>query len=155
MKAGIDASFCRNVIKLVVTRWHDVRRETQRILILEHRWQVSVGKRNALFVGPFADVCSSFEGSLLLSLPFRCCRFAMAMWRNSRKFWWVPEGTIWEIQVTFVHGAEHYSIVSQRFMEPEGSLPHSQEPSTYPYPEPVRTTPSHLCKIQPPTSWSS
>jgi hypothetical protein len=35
-------------------------------------------------------------------------------------------------------------------MEPEGSLPHSQQPATYPYPEPARSTPhptSHFLKI--------
>ena len=26
-------------------------------------------------------------------------------------------------------------------MEPEGSLPHSQEPATYPYPEPEKSSP--------------
>jgi hypothetical protein len=35
-------------------------------------------------------------------------------------------------------------------MEPEGSLPHSQEPVTYPYPDPDLASPcppSHFCKI--------
>jgi hypothetical protein len=34
-------------------------------------------------------------------------------------------------------------------MEPEGSLPHSQEPATCPYPEPYQSSPcppSHLLK---------
>jgi hypothetical protein len=34
-------------------------------------------------------------------------------------------------------------------MEPEGSLPHSQEPATCPYPEPYHSSP-----CPPPTSWS-
>jgi hypothetical protein len=36
------------------------------------------------------------------------------------------------------------------FMEPEGSLPHSQEPATCPYPEPAQSSPcppSHFFKI--------
>jgi hypothetical protein len=41
------------------------------------------------------------------------------------------------------------SETSQHFVEPEGSLPRSQEPSTGPYPQPYRvhTTPPYLSKI--------
>jgi hypothetical protein len=55
-----------------------------------------------------------------------------------------------------------YSRTSQHFMELQGSLPCSQEPSTGPYPERDRSGPYHpiLSKIHfniahPPTSWSS
>jgi hypothetical protein len=50
-----------------------------------------------------------------------------------------------------LHGAESFlrskPVLSQsrnspHFMEPEGSLPHSQAPSTCPYPEPHRSSPS-------------
>jgi hypothetical protein len=36
-----------------------------------------------------------------------------------------------------------YSVVSQHFMEPEGSLPRSQELSTCTYPEPDQLSPHH------------
>jgi hypothetical protein len=36
-----------------------------------------------------------------------------------------------------------YSRTSQHFMEPEGSLPCSQEPSSGPYPEPDQSNPYH------------
>jgi hypothetical protein len=50
----------------------------------------------------------------------------------------------------------------QHFMEPDGSLPSSQEPSTGPYPEPDQFNPYHpilsmihFNSVHPPTSWSS
>jgi hypothetical protein len=36
-----------------------------------------------------------------------------------------------------------YSIVSQHFMKPEGSIPNSQELSTCSYPEPDQSSPHH------------
>jgi hypothetical protein len=36
-----------------------------------------------------------------------------------------------------------HSIVSQQFMEPEGSIPNSQELSTCPYPDPDQSSPHH------------
>jgi hypothetical protein len=54
---------------------------------------------------------------------------------------------------SLTHGAEpflrnhqlcSYSRTSQNFIEPEGSLQYSQEPSTGPYPEPDQSNPSHL-----------
>jgi hypothetical protein len=73
--------------------------------------------------------------------------------------------------VSLTHGAEpflrscqlcSYSRTSQYFMEPEGSLPCSQEPTTGPHPEPDQSNPYHpiLSKIHfnivhLPTSWSS
>jgi hypothetical protein len=53
----------------------------------------------------------------------------------------------------YLHGAESflrscqllsYSRTSQHFMEPEGSLPCSQEPSPGPYPEPDQSNQYHL-----------
>jgi hypothetical protein len=36
-----------------------------------------------------------------------------------------------------------HSVVSQHFMEPEGSIPNSQELSTCSYPEPDQSSPHH------------
>jgi hypothetical protein len=36
-----------------------------------------------------------------------------------------------------------HSVTSQHFMEPEGSLPYSQDPSTGPHPEPDQSSPYH------------
>jgi hypothetical protein len=80
---------------------------------------------------------------------------------------WGRRGTdIVIITHSLTHGAEpflrscqlcSYSRTSQHFMEPEGSLLCSQEPSTGPYPEPDQSNLYHpiLSKIHPPTSWSS
>jgi hypothetical protein len=47
------------------------------------------------------------------------------------------------------HQLYSYSKISQHFMEPESSLPCSEEPSTGPYPEPDKSNPYHpiLSKI--------
>jgi hypothetical protein len=42
-----------------------------------------------------------------------------------------------------------YSRASQHFMEPEGSLPCSQESSTGPYPEPGQSHPCHPIALRP------
>jgi hypothetical protein len=56
-------------------------------------------------------------------------------------------------QYLLTHGTElflrsrqlcSHSRTSQHFMEPEGSLPCSKEPSICPYPEPYRPNPYHL-----------
>jgi hypothetical protein len=60
--------------------------------------------------------------------------------------------TLEHISYLLIHGAEPFlrsrqlcshSRSSQHFMEPEGSIPCSQEPSTGPYPEPYQSNPLH------------
>jgi hypothetical protein len=77
-----------------------------------------------------------------------------------------------KLVTSLTHGAEpflrsrqlcRHSRTSQHFMEPEGSIPCSQEPSTGPYPEPYQSNPHHpilstkihFSIVHPPTSWSS
>jgi hypothetical protein len=76
-----------------------------------------------------------------------------------------PSITIWSLLIchwhtfplilfwcSLTHGAEpfsrscqlcSYSRTSQHFMEPEGSIPCSQQPSTGPYPQPDQSNPYH------------
>jgi hypothetical protein len=66
---------------------------------------------------------------------------------------------------TLTHGAEpflrrrqlcSYSRTSLHFMEPEGSFPYSQEPSTCPYPKPDRSSPyHHILSLQDPFEYCS
>jgi hypothetical protein len=48
-----------------------------------------------------------------------------------------------ELSTTREHQMLGPSIVSQHFMEPEGSIPNSQELSTCSYPEPDQSSPHH------------
>jgi hypothetical protein len=68
------------------------------------------------------------------------------------------------IPLLLTHGAEpflgscqlcSYSRTSQHFMEPGGSVPCSQEPSTGPYPEPDKSNPIHTIPSYLSTSDSS
>jgi hypothetical protein len=76
------------------------------------------------------------------------------MLRPSLSSWFYQPKNNWRGKRTYLlHGAEtffssyellSYSRNSPNFMETEGSLPHSQEPATCPYPKPDRS--SHLVR---------
>jgi hypothetical protein len=51
--------------------------------------------------------------------------------------------TLWSWALFKANQLCNHSVVSQHFMEPEGSLPQSQELSTCPYPEPDKSSPNH------------
>jgi hypothetical protein len=46
-----------------------------------------------------------------------------------------------EVSYTRGHQLRSHMIISQDFMETKGSLPNSQELSTFPYPEPDQSSP--------------
>jgi hypothetical protein len=88
----------------------------------------------------------------------KCQEFNPSHTQNKNE-WWVWNGSTqpreYNCGATWkkkYHGGEHYSrdhklfghsIVSQHFMEPEGSIPNSQELFTCPYPEPDQSSPHH------------
>jgi hypothetical protein len=49
----------------------------------------------------------------------------------------------WDVS-SFYRKKKERKKIPRNFKEPEGSSPCSQEPSTGPYPEPVRSSPYHL-----------
>jgi hypothetical protein len=70
-----------------------------------------------------------WTGDQLVARPLRVCP-EWLWWRN----WWNE----W-----FRQGKPKYSEKTKHVMEPEVSIPCSQEPSTGPYPEPYQSNPLH------------
>jgi hypothetical protein len=129
--------------------------------------------KNAVFWGDFmvVSVIDSIWGFLPCSSGLnQCFRENIASFSYSKALFFksfpssvtiglnCSTGSILPLQVSpphvpiYVYGPEHDSrthllcshlMVSQLFMAPEGSLPHSQELSTCPYPEPDQTSPHH------------
>jgi hypothetical protein len=129
---------------------------------------------------PVSITTERSRGNFTALSYIRLTKWRFHSWRNPKHVNFVPHllpfssetSLVWTYLLTY--GAEPFlrscqlcshSRPSQDFMEPEGSSPCSQDPSTGPCPEsdrssPHHTIPSYLSKIyfniaHPPTSWSS
>jgi hypothetical protein len=99
----------------------------------------------------------------ILKILHKNCKSERSYCINSHNLYITYLSIYWFLTHTYLltYGAEHFlrscqlcshSRTSPHFMEPEGSLSCSQEPSTGPYPQPDRSSPyhpipTHLSKI--------
>jgi hypothetical protein len=106
---------------------------------------------------------------MMLLAWFTCQTWRWRQYITSRHGWTLNRACSHFYSTYLLYGAEYCSRdhqlcshlrVSQCFMEPKHSLPHSQELSTCPCPEPDQSSPVcfcmiHLNIIHPPRSWTS
>jgi hypothetical protein len=126
-----------------------------------HSFETSVNYRNQQYACGNTAMLADYFFCLLSSLALR-----LRTWR-----WYLPAKYGWTsvkihgvtiqkfvLNYSLTHGVQPFSRsrqlcshsrISEHFMEPEGSIPRPQKPSTGPYPEPYQSNPLHpiLSKI--------